>query len=96
MASIAIFFYNDYWSTANASTTWNAKHEGYNVLNAINDVVFFNNYSSGLSLYYFVSNLLTIILMLVIKNYIIDTEKILQKIEENKINQENLEDLLQD
>ena len=36
---------------------------------------FFNNYSSGLSLYYFVSNLLTIFLMLVIKNYIIDNDK---------------------
>ena len=45
---------------------------------------FFNNYASGLSLYYFVSNLLTIILMLVIKNYIIDDTKIHAKIEENK------------
>ena len=45
---------------------------------------FFNNYSSGLSLYYFVSNLLTILLMLVIKNYIIDNEKIHAQIEENK------------
>ena len=45
---------------------------------------FFNNYASGLSLYYFVSNLLTIILMLVIKNYIIDDQKIHAKIEENK------------
>ena len=45
---------------------------------------FFNNYSSGLSLYYFVSNLLTIFLMLVIKNYIIDNDKIHAQIEENK------------
>ncbi|MDC3132798.1 membrane protein insertase YidC [Flavobacteriaceae bacterium] len=45
---------------------------------------FFNNYASGLSLYYFVSNLLTIFLMLVIKNYIIDDAKIHAKIEENK------------
>lgn len=45
---------------------------------------FFNNYASGLSLYYFVSNLLTIFLMLVIKNYIIDDQKIHAKIEENK------------
>lgn len=45
---------------------------------------FFNNYASGLSLYYFVSNLLTIFLMLVIKNYIIDDTKIHAKIEENK------------
>jgi YidC/Oxa1 family membrane protein insertase len=45
---------------------------------------FFNNYASGLSLYYFISNLLTIFLMLVIKNYIIDDTKIHAKIEENK------------
>ena len=45
---------------------------------------FFNNYASGLSLYYFVSNLITILLMLVIKNFIIDNEKIRLQIEENK------------
>jgi len=45
---------------------------------------FFNNYASGLSLYYFVSNLLTIVLMLVIKNFVISEEKIFAQIEENK------------
>ena len=45
---------------------------------------FFNNYSSGLSLYYFVSNLLTILLMVVIKNFVVDESKILLQIEENK------------
>ena len=45
---------------------------------------FFNQYASSLSLYYFVSNLLTIGIMLVIKNYVIDEEKILAQIEENK------------
>ena len=45
---------------------------------------FFNNYASGLSLYYFISNILTIVLMLVIKNFIIDDTKILTQIEENK------------
>src|SRR5690554_6956528 len=33
-------------------------------------LVFFNNYASGLSLYYFISNLITIGIMLVIKNFI--------------------------
>jgi len=37
---------------------------------------FFNNYASSLSLYYFISNLLTIAIMLVIKNYVIDEDKI--------------------
>jgi YidC/Oxa1 family membrane protein insertase len=47
-------------------------------------LVFFNNYASGLSLYYFVSNLITIGIMLVIKHYIIDEEKIHAKIQVNK------------
>ncbi|HBI40020.1 MAG TPA: membrane protein insertase YidC [Tenacibaculum sp.] len=45
---------------------------------------FFNNYASGLSLYYFISNLLTIAIMLVIKNFVIDEAKIHAQIEENK------------
>jgi YidC/Oxa1 family membrane protein insertase len=45
---------------------------------------FFNSYASGLSLYYFVSNLLTITIMLVIKNFVIDEAKIIAQIEENK------------
>ncbi len=47
-------------------------------------LVFFNNYASGLSLYYFVSNLITIGIMLVIKKFIIDEEKIHAKIQDNK------------
>ena len=47
-------------------------------------LVFFNNYASGLSLYYFVSNLISIGIMLVIKNYIIDEKKVLAKIEVSK------------
>jgi YidC/Oxa1 family membrane protein insertase len=45
---------------------------------------FFNQYASGLSLYYFVSNLISIGIMLVIKNYIIDEDKVLAKIQVNK------------
>ena len=47
-------------------------------------LVFFNSYGAGLSLYYFVSNLLTITIMLVIKNFIIDEDKIHAQIQENK------------
>jgi len=47
-------------------------------------LVFFNNYASGLSLYYFISNLISIGIMLVIKNYIIDEEKVLARIEVSK------------
>ncbi|MGK0233162.1 MAG: YidC/Oxa1 family membrane protein insertase, partial [Salibacteraceae bacterium] len=47
-------------------------------------LVFFNNYASGLSVYYLTSNLITIGIMLVIKKFIIDEEKILAKIQVNK------------
>ncbi len=47
-------------------------------------LIFFNNYASGLSLYYFISNLISIGIMLVIKNYIIDEDKVLAKIEVSK------------
>ena len=47
-------------------------------------LVFFNNYASGLSLYYFISNLITIGIMLVIKNYIVKEDKIHAQIQENK------------
>lgn len=47
-------------------------------------MIFFNNNASGLSLYYFISNTITIGIMLVIKNYIINDEKIHARIQENK------------
>lgn len=47
-------------------------------------LIFFNNYASGLSLYYFVSNLLTIGIMLVIKHVIIDEDKIHASVQESK------------
>ena len=48
-------------------------------------LIFFNGYASGLSLYYFISNSITIGIMLVIKNYIIDSDKIHAQIQENKL-----------
>src|SRR5690606_33669704 len=47
-------------------------------------LIFFNNYASGLSLYYFISNLITIFIMLAIKHFIIDEEKIHAKIQQQK------------
>ncbi len=86
LASIAIFFYTK-MTTGQQPMPQQPGMPNMKVIMYLMPLMmlfFFNNYSSGLSLYYFVSNLLTIILMLVIKNYIIDNEKILQKIEENK------------
>lgn len=47
-------------------------------------LVFFNSYGSGLSIYYFISQLISIVIMLVIKHYIIDEKKIHALIQENK------------
>ena len=46
---------------------------------------FFNNYGSGLSLYKFISNLITIGIMIVIKRYVVDEKKIHAQIQENKL-----------
>jgi len=86
LASIAIFFYTK-MTTGQQPMPQQPGMPNMKVIMYLMPLMmlfFFNNYSSGLSLYYFVSNLLTIILMLVIKNYIIDNDKILEKIEENK------------
>ncbi|KUJ59103.1 hypothetical protein AR687_24880 [Flavobacteriaceae bacterium CRH] len=48
-------------------------------------LVFFNTYGAGLSLYNFISNLITIGIMFVIKNYIVDSDKIHAQIQENKL-----------
>jgi len=45
---------------------------------------FFNNYASGLSLYYFISNLITIGIMYVIKNKIVTEDKVKIIVEENR------------
>ncbi|WP_455169790.1 membrane protein insertase YidC [Aegicerativicinus sediminis] len=92
LASLAIFFYMR--MTTGQQVASQPTQEGMpdmgkmmKVMIYISPVMmlfFFNNYASGLSLYYFVSNLITIGIMLVIKNYIIDEDKIHNKIQENK------------
>ena len=87
LASIAIFFYTKMTTGQQmmpASQTGGVNMKVIMYLMPIMMLFFFNNYASGLSLYYFISNVLTIVLMLVIKNFIIDDNKILTQIEENK------------
>jgi YidC/Oxa1 family membrane protein insertase len=48
-------------------------------------LIFFNTYGAGLSLYNFISNLITIGIMIVIKRYFIDSDKIHAQIQENKL-----------
>ena len=93
LASVAIFFYMKMNQSQQANMQAPAQ-EGmpdmgkmmkYMIyLSPVMMLFFFNNYASSLSLYYFVSNLLTIGIMLVIKNYVIDEDKIHAQIEENK------------
>ena len=93
LAAIAIFFYMK-MTTGQQTAMQAAPQEGMPDMSKMMKymiyfspllmLIFFNNYASGLSLYYFISNLISIGIMLVIKNYIIDEKKVLAKIEVSK------------
>lgn len=92
LASIAIFFYMKMTSGDQAMAQ--PQQDGMPDMAKIMKImiyvspvmmlIFFNSYGSGLSLYNFISNLITIGIMLVIKKYFIDSEKIHAQIQENK------------
>ena len=85
LASIAIFIYMMMTTGQNMQTQPgmpNMKFIMY--LSPLMMLFFFNNYASGLSLYYFVSNLITIFIMLAIKRFILDEDKIHAQIQLNK------------
>lgn len=86
LASIAIFFYTKMSSGAQMQTSQpgmpNMKIIMY--LMPVMMLFFFNNYASAFSLYYFISNVLTILIMLSIKYFIIDEDKIRLQVQENK------------
>ncbi|MFN8326138.1 MAG: membrane protein insertase YidC [Flavobacteriaceae bacterium] len=93
LAAIAIFFYMKMTSGDQAAMS-QPPQEGMPdmtkimkmmiYISPIMMLLFFNNYGSGLSLYNFISNLITIGIMLVIKKYFIDSDKIHAQIQENK------------
>ena len=86
LASIAIFFYTMMSSGAQMQPTQpgmpNMKFIMY--LMPVMMLFFFNNYASAFSLYYFISNILTILIMLMTKHFIIDEDKIRLQIQENR------------
>jgi YidC/Oxa1 family membrane protein insertase len=85
LASVAIFFYMMMTTGQNMQTQPgmpNMKFIMY--LSPLMMLFFFNNYASGLSLYYFISNLITILIMLAIKRFILDEDKIHAQIQLNK------------
>jgi YidC/Oxa1 family membrane protein insertase len=93
LAAIAIFFYMK--MTSGDQVMAQPQQEGMPDMGKIMKImiyvspvmmlIFFNNYGSGLSLYNFISNLITIGIMVVIKRYIIDGDKIHAQIQENKL-----------
>ena len=93
LASIAIFFYMK--MTTGDQAMQAPQQEGMPDMSKIMKVMIyvspimmlfiFNSYGSGLSLYNFISNLITIGIMFVIKNYIVDDKKIHAQIQENKL-----------
>ncbi|SNR73180.1 protein translocase subunit yidC [Lutibacter agarilyticus] len=94
LASIAIFFYmrmsqsqqmNMQQPTQEGMPDMQKMMKMMMYFSPVMMLIFFNMYASSLSLYYFVSNLLTITIMLIIKNYIIDEDKIHAKIQANKL-----------
>ncbi|MCW4468023.1 membrane protein insertase YidC [Flavobacterium sp. MFBS3-15] len=92
LASVAIFFYMK--MTTGDQSMSAPPQEGMPDMSKIMKVmiyispimmlIFFNNYASGLSLYYFISNLITIGIMVVIKKYIVTEDKMHALIQENK------------
>jgi YidC/Oxa1 family membrane protein insertase len=93
LASIAIFFYMK--MTSGDQQMAAPQQEGMPdmakmmkimiYVSPIMMLFFFNSYGAGLSLYNFISNLITIGIMLVIKRYFIDSDKIHTQIQENKL-----------
>ncbi len=93
LASIAIFFYMK--MTSGDQQMAAPQQEGmpdmskmmkYMIyISPVMMLLFFNSYGAGLSLYNFISNLITIGIMLVIKKYFIDSDKIHAQIQENKL-----------
>ena len=93
LASIAIFFYMK--MTSGDQQMMAPQQEGMPDMAKIMKIMiyaspimmlfFFNSYGAGLSLYNFISNLITIGIMVVIKKYFIDSDKIHVQIQENKL-----------
>ena len=93
LASIAIFFYMK--MTSGDQQMAAPQQEGMPdmakmmkimiYVSPIMMLFFFNSYGAGLSLYNFISNLITIGIMIVIKRYFIDSDKIHVQIQENKL-----------
>lgn len=83
--AMALFLYNKF-SINNISSQQgalqNTKIMMYFV--PITMLLFINNYASGLSLYYFISNIVNVALIFIIKKFFLNEKKIREKIQKNK------------
>lgn len=86
LMSISMIFYTKYNSQMNmgASGMQAQQMKIMMWMMPIMMMVFLNNYSSGLSLYYLTANVVTMVQQWVIKTFFIDEEKIHAKLQENK------------
>jgi YidC/Oxa1 family membrane protein insertase len=112
LAAIAIFFYMK--MTSGDQQMAAPQQEGMPDMGKIMKImiyvspvmmlIFFNSYGAGLSLYNFISNVITIGIMFVIKEYIVDSDKIHAQIQANKLKepkkqgrfQQKLQQIMQD
>jgi YidC/Oxa1 family membrane protein insertase len=93
LASIAIFFYMQMSQSQQANMQPPAQEGMPDMqkmmkmmlyISPIMMLFFFNQYGSGLSLYYFISNVLTLTIMYVIKTWVIDEKKVHAMVQKKK------------
>ncbi len=77
------------WSNQQMQASMQGPMKTMQYLMPIMMIFFFNSFSSGLTFYYFVLNILNFGQQAIIKKYFIDEEKILRIMEENKLRNKN-------
>jgi YidC/Oxa1 family membrane protein insertase len=84
LMAISTFVYVFYQQQSQPSTGTNAQFKYIAYITPIFLLLFLNNYASGLSLYYFTSNLLQISQTLLIKRFFVNDEKLLAEMHEKQ------------
>ena len=77
------------WSNQQMNASMQGPMKSMQYLMPIMMIFFFNNFSSGLTFYYFILNILNFGQQAIIKKYFIDENKILKIMEENKARNKN-------
>lgn len=84
LMAISTFIYVFYQQQSQPSTGANAQFKYIAYITPIFLLLFLNNYASGLSLYYFTSNLLQISQTILIKRFFVNDEKLLAEMREKQ------------